>query len=548
MREKTSLTKKWFLTAVSVIFILTVMGVRVEAQEEKTEKKIEETPEIVEKGKKIYEKKCINCHGEKGDAKVPATPLLYPEPRDFTKGLFKIKNTHRGELPTEEDIFQVITKGMPGTSMPGWAELPLEERWGLVYYIKSFSERFTKAKEDGKYPPPTIKVGKPIPSSPESIKKGEEIFFELECDMCHGEDGRGDGFKALKMKTKWGTKILPRDLSRNWNFSRGHTPEDIYRTIRIGVEGTPMPSFANILDNPSAEDEDDEEEEEEDEEGGAKEPPKAPATQMSGEERTWHLVNYTLSLSPTEKPKTMAAYQVKRMEGELPESPDDEKWNDVPMSEYPMAGQIIVKPRMFTSRIDFVQLKALYNDEEIAFLLTWHDPSKMTKTDPDKGRFTDAVVLQLPQNSEGQKPYFLNGDSENPAYLLHWSADSEGSITEINASGMNRMVAQEQGNQNAKGAVIYDKGEYRLLIKRPLTTDDKKDTQLVPGKFIPIAFSAWEGSNKETGTKRSISSWYFLILEARLPKEIYYYPFLAIFAVAVVEFIIIGWVRKNKPR
>ena len=128
---------------------------------------------------------------------------------------------------------------------------------------------------------------------------------------------------------------------------------------------------------------------------------------------------------------------------------------------------------------------------------------------------------------------------------MHWSAANEGSITEINATGMKRMVAQEQGNQNAKGAVIYDKGEYRLLIKRPLKTDDKKDAQFEPGRFIPVAFSAWEGSNEETGTKRSISAWYLLILEAQIPKTVYYYPVLAIFAVVGLEFILISWLRKK---
>ena len=507
MRQKISLTKKWFFTtAVSAVFIFTLLGIRAEAQEEKMEKKVQETPEIIEKGKKTYEKNCINCHGEKGDAVAPAAARLYPEPRDFTLGIFKMQTTARGELARDEDIFNVITRGMPGTAMPAWPELADDVRWGLVYYIKSFSEVFKK----GKAPAP-IKVGVPIPSSPDSIKKGEEIFSEMQCDSCHGEVGRGDGDLASDLETDWETPIFPRDLTKRWTFRRGSAPQDIYRTVSIGVEGTPMPSFAEDLD----------------------------------EERRWHLVNYVLSLSPAEKPKTLAAYQVKLIEGELPNSPDDEKWKDVSLSQYPLAGQVTIDPRMFKPRIDSVQLKALYNQDEIAFLLIWHDSTEMTETD-DAGSFTDAIAIQLPQNPDGQRPYFLNGDSENPAYLLHWSADNEGEITEINAKGMKRMVAQEKGSQNAKGAVIYDKGEYRLLIKRSLKTDDQKDIQFEPGKFIPVAFSAWEGSNGETETKRSISAWYFLILEAQISKGVYYYPFLAIFAVAALEFVLIGWIRKNK--
>jgi DMSO reductase family type II enzyme heme b subunit len=522
MRQRISLTKICFSIVISAAFIIAFIG-RVDAKEGKMEK----TPEIVEKGKRVYEVKCMSCHGEKGDGKGAAAPFLFPPPRDFTMGLYKIKSALTGELPTEEDLFNVITRGMPGTSMPGWDDISPENRWGLVYYIETFSEKFARAKEEGKYPPPAIEVGAPIPPTPDSIKIGKEIFLKLGCETCHGEAGRGDWMEGLELTTEWGDIILPRDLSRRWTFRRDSAPQDIYRTVRIGVEGTPMPSFAKDIDELGKE------------EGGFKE--------MKGEERTWHLVNYVLSLSPAERPEVRAVYNVKRIEGPLPDAPDDKLWNEAPMNEYPLGGQIIVKPRMFTPRIDFVQLKALYNQDEIAFLLTWHDPSKKTLPDTENGFTADAAALQLPQEIPAgtRRPYFLNGDPENPVYLLHWSADRDG-ITEMNATGMDRVKTQDDGEQDAKGAISYDSGEYRLLIKRPLKTNNQKDLQFEPGKFIPIAFSAWEGGNGETEAKRSISAWYFLILEAQIPKKIYGYPLLAVFAVAVVEAFIIRRIRRNQ--
>jgi len=504
MRKKISLTKKCFNVLISALFILVFMGGKALAEEEKKEAVVAESPEVIAKGKKTYEKNCINCHGEKGDAVAPASARLYPEPRDFTLGLIKMKTTARDELATDADIFNVITKGMPGTAMPAWPELANDVRWGLVYYIKSFSDRYKEAKA-----PAPIKVGSPIPSSSESIEKGKDLFDnKAQCNSCHGDAGRGNGDLALDLETDWETPIFPRDLTKRWTFRRGGDPEDIFYTIRIGVEGTPMPSFAEDLD----------------------------------EEETWHVVNYVLSLSSPEKPIPTASYEVKLIEGELPEGPDDEIWNSVPFGQYPMAGQIIIDPRMFTPKIDTVQMKALYNQDEIAFLLIWHDPSELT----DEGSFKDAIALQLPQNSGGQKPYFLNGDPENPTYLLHWNAANEGSITEVNATGMKKMKPQKKENQNAKGAVVYDNGEYRLQIKRSLKTDDKKDTQFEPGKFVPVAFSAWEGSNEETGTQRSISAWYLIILEQQIPSTVYYYPILAIFAVVGIEFVLISWIRKMK--
>jgi len=504
MRQRISKEKKCFSLIIATLFIFTLISGRVLAQEENQEAAVAESPEIIEKGKKTYEKNCINCHGEKGDAVAPASARLYPEPRDFTLGLIKMKTTARDELATDADIFNVITKGMPGTAMPAWPELANDVRWGLVYYIKSFSDRYKEAKA-----PAPIKVGSPIPSSSESIEKGKDLFDnKAQCNSCHGDAGRGNGDLALDLETDWETPIFPRDLTKRWTFRRGGDPEDIFYTIRIGVEGTPMPSFAEDLD----------------------------------EEETWHVVNYVLSLSSPEKPIPTASYEVKLIEGELPEGPDDEIWNSVPFGQYPMAGQIIIDPRMFTPKIDTVQMKALYNQDEIAFLLIWHDPSELT----DEGSFKDAIALQLPQNSGGQKPYFLNGDPENPTYLLHWNAANEGSITEVNATGMKKMKPQKKENQNAKGAVVYDNGEYRLQIKRSLKTDDKKDTQFEPGKFVPVAFSAWEGSNEETGTQRSISAWYLIILEQQIPSTVYYYPILAIFAVVGIEFVLISWIRKMK--
>ena len=68
-------------------------------------------------GKAVYDLKCIGCHGEKGDGKGPAAELVVPKPRDFTTGLYKIR-TSANKAPTDQDLFRIITDGMPETSMP----------------------------------------------------------------------------------------------------------------------------------------------------------------------------------------------------------------------------------------------------------------------------------------------------------------------------------------------------------------------------------------------------------------------------------------------
>ena len=52
-----------------------------------------------------------------GDGEGPAAKFLDPRPRDFTLGTFKFRTTQSGELPTNEDLFRTVSRGLPGTAM-----------------------------------------------------------------------------------------------------------------------------------------------------------------------------------------------------------------------------------------------------------------------------------------------------------------------------------------------------------------------------------------------------------------------------------------------
>ena len=93
------------------------------------------TPEILEKGKAIYEGKgtCFNCHGMSGRGDGPGAATLDPPPRVFkSHGFWK----HR----TEGEIFWVIKYGSPGTAMiPFGGLLTDEEIWTVMLYERSFA-------------------------------------------------------------------------------------------------------------------------------------------------------------------------------------------------------------------------------------------------------------------------------------------------------------------------------------------------------------------------------------------------------------------------
>ncbi len=205
---------------------------------------------LVAQGKHIYDRYCVGCHGEKGDGKGPAARLLIIKPRDFTKGVFKFRSTPSGTLPTDEDLYKIITRGVYRTSMPDWGLVPERDRLAVIQYIKTFYPEW-KAQAPGKpvfIPEPPGTLG-----APESVARGKELYKLLECNACHGESGRGDGPSAATLDSDaWGNKQKPFDFTQG-RLKSGPSPKDIYRTFMTGVGGTAMPSYADIFGEPDGE-------------------------------------------------------------------------------------------------------------------------------------------------------------------------------------------------------------------------------------------------------------------------------------------------------
>ena len=81
------------------------------------------TADLLKEGVTLFEKQCAICHGTDGKGDGRAAVFLFPKPRNFTDGLFKIRTTPGGFPPTNQDLFNTITNGMPGSAMPGFAFL-----------------------------------------------------------------------------------------------------------------------------------------------------------------------------------------------------------------------------------------------------------------------------------------------------------------------------------------------------------------------------------------------------------------------------------------
>jgi cytochrome c oxidase cbb3-type subunit I/II len=195
-------------------------------------------------GRQTYQSRCIGCHGPKGDGNGAAATFLSPKPRDFTLGVFKFRTTPSGSLPTDGDLYRTITRGVRWTAMPTWHELSDKERLAVAGYIKTFSKRF---KEET--PEPPLLIGEPPKATPDLVARGKDLYVKAKCFQCHGPGGKGDGPSADELKDLAGFPIRPADFTRG-QFKGGSSAPDIFRTMSLGLDGTPMPSFADSMSEP----------------------------------------------------------------------------------------------------------------------------------------------------------------------------------------------------------------------------------------------------------------------------------------------------------
>lgn len=254
----------------------------------------------------LYRAHCVNCHGITGDGVGPAATFMNPYPRDFRRGVYKFKSTPKGEKPTDDDLRRILVAGIPGTAMPSYAALPDQDVVALVQYVRYLSIRgeverlladyaaaelgpdeplidedaweekvqdqrrvigeFVARVADAwaRAPALVTPVSPPLPGTEpdEAVARGRALYFGdvAGCVKCHGESAEGDGqttdyddwtkefdpghksvLAALSRGALWPRTIRPRNL-RLGVYRGGGQPEDLYRRIHNGIDGTPMPA------------------------------------------------------------------------------------------------------------------------------------------------------------------------------------------------------------------------------------------------------------------------------------------------------------------
>jgi mono/diheme cytochrome c family protein len=195
-----------------------------------------------EAGRQLYYRYCWGCHGARGNGDGENAPYLNILPRNFVAATFKCRSTPTGMLPLDQDLFNTLGRGINFTNMPNWSALTDQQRADLVAFIKTFSPRWKTEK-----PADPIQIPPEPALSVASIKHGSELFQKLECWKCHGQEGRGDGPSASTLTDSNDQPIRPYNFTSDNRSKCGRTNQDLYKIFMTGLDGTPMPSFADVI-------------------------------------------------------------------------------------------------------------------------------------------------------------------------------------------------------------------------------------------------------------------------------------------------------------
>lgn len=82
-----------------------------------------------------------------------------------------------------------------------------------------------------------VLLGAPLAAQDDPGPDARALFL-ANCATCHGETGDGQGVTQLDR---------PARSFKDGGFSFGNTPEALFRTLSVGIPGTPMPAFGESL-------------------------------------------------------------------------------------------------------------------------------------------------------------------------------------------------------------------------------------------------------------------------------------------------------------
>jgi mono/diheme cytochrome c family protein len=499
---------------------------------------VEASPAVLDRGARVFSQQCSPCHGARGAGDGPAAYLLYPKPRNFQEGPFRFTSTWEG-IPTDDDLFRTISRGIPGSAMPSWGYLPEADRWAVLHFVKSLSKEPlvvppAKAGPKGMPGQGVVEVPPEPPIDDAGLARGKQLFAQI-CLPCHGPHGEGDGPNATKIKDDDGIPIRPRNLTTGV-FKGDPRPQNLYRRILHGIRGTPMPQ----------------------------------SPMLAGDDG-WNVVHFVRSLSSDRlrDRAEMKRYRIPVVRVDrLPDHPDSGAWHKAPRTE------LHLMPLWWRyTRPEYLSVQAVHDGKSVAVLLMWQDATedKLAIRHQD---FRDAAAIELappgrepPFFAMGERGRFVNiwmwkaereallaagfqdleaqypnigidsypnltkGAYEQPArhamtlasdptFITAWGAGNivadptrKSATEDLSAQGFGTLRARPRRDQAVDAHGEYSNGSYRVMFSRALAPQGEGGVALAPGSIVPAAFAIWDGSAGDRDGTKSVTIWQELYLQ-----------------------------------
>ena len=477
------------------------------------------------RGTELFRLHCEVCHGERGAGGGEASAYLFPAPRDFSRGRFKLVSTTRG-APLESDLVHTLMRGMPGSAMPSFGWLPEEDLWSLAAFVRQLAteglaQRLTTEFAHGEGRSPAEARGQAegiardrlsaaeaieVPVRPKAtaavLARGKELFQER-CAACHGTDGSGR--RDRPRPDEDGQLNWARDFTAGF-LQGGASYEDLVHRIVAGMPGTAMPGNDLAPDDLAA------------------------------------LALYVRRLIPPGAEDALMQTRgelVAKWVRALPEDPDDAVWDSAPRLIVNLA------PLAWSDKsINAVSLSALHDGQRLAVKIAWHDRSDDTGQAFEAG-LVDACAVQF--SNADAPPLFGMGTALDPTTIWHWKAAwpedfddllrsevlphgravgrTEGAVLDAPLWRPARAQSSQQAQAySARGLGNLDQtdllprvrsrwsdGSWRVLFsgipypsERPLTS----------GAELNLALAVWNGAAGDHGARKSISIWQQLRIES----------------------------------
>ncbi len=249
-------------------------------------------------------------------------------------------------------------------------------------------------------------------------------------------------------------------------------------------------------------------------------------------------------------------------------------WKRAPVTRIDVTPQNIIPPVLRTPTIQYINVRSVHNDDWIAFLLEWEDKTREAVVDVDKFTDQVAIQFPLSPKSLpsfmmghkmgrghiihwkaiwqddiekgyrdvqtlypnywvdlyffAEKPIYAEGEFPTEPRVEHFKTPEalnfipgayarnpismfvrEQPVEEAMAEGFGTFTTQPK--QNARGWGRWEKGVWRVIIARPIVSDDPNDAP-IPEKTY-IAFAVWNGSDKNVGARKHYVPWVELAVE-----------------------------------